>query len=148
MFIYSANVYRIMPHGLQILTPSYFQHFQEVCNTAWFITVPIIEHKSMIKGWAKRGVVAQLLPFEKDFNPLTWHPAFCDGQIPPVNTETRREAIFYKRDSGSVPWWAHNGLQLHDNDWDLSISYYSNQLDMIAHYAPPLTQTSVQLASS
>jgi uncharacterized protein YodC (DUF2158 family) len=27
MFIYSGNVYRIRPYGLQILTPSLFQHF-------------------------------------------------------------------------------------------------------------------------
>jgi hypothetical protein len=144
MFIYSGMVYRIRPHGLQILTPSYFQHFKKVRNTAWFITVP----KSMIEGWVKRGVVAQLLPFEKGFKPLTWRPTYYDGQIPPVNTKTRRRANFSKRDSGYVPWWAHNGLQLNDNDWDLKISYYSNQLDIVVHYAPPLNQTSVQLALS
>ena len=63
MFIYSGLVYRIQPQGLQILTPTYFQHFQEVRNTAWFITVPNIENKCMIEGWVKRGVIAQLLPF-------------------------------------------------------------------------------------
>ena len=72
MFIYSGMVYRIRPHGLQILTPSYFQHYQEVRNTAWFITVPNIEHKGMIEGWVKRGVVAQLLPFEKDPGYVPW----------------------------------------------------------------------------
>ena len=137
MFIYSGMVYLIRPHGIQILTLTYFQHFQEVRNTAWFITVPNVEHKCMIDGWVKRGVIAQLLPFEKDFNKLTWRPTYYDGQIPPVNTETRRGAIFSKRDPGYVPWWAHNGLQLRDNDWDLIISYYSKQLDIVAQYAPP-----------
>ena len=99
-------------------------------------------------GWVQRGVVAQLLPFEKDFNELTWRPQYYDGQVPPVNTETRRGANFSKRDPGYVPWWAHNGLQIHDNDWDLNISYYSNQLDIVYQYAPPTNQTSVQLALS
>ena len=121
MFINSGNVYHIRPHGQQILTPSYFQHFQEVRNTAWFITVPNMEHKSMIEGWVKRGVVAPLLPFEKDFNKLTWRPTYYDGQIPSVNTETWRGSNFSKRDPGYVPWWVHNGLQLRDNDWNLNI---------------------------
>ena len=88
MLIYSRMVYHIRPHGLQILTLTYFQHFQEVRNTAWFITVPNVEHKRLIEGWVKRGVVVELLPFEKDFNKLTWHPTYYDGQIPPVNRET------------------------------------------------------------
>jgi hypothetical protein len=50
MFICYGNVYRIRPHELQILTLIYFQHFQEVRNTAWFIAVPNLEHKSMIDG--------------------------------------------------------------------------------------------------
>jgi hypothetical protein len=116
MFIYSGNVYRNRPHGLQILTPSYFQHFQEVRNTAWFITVPNLEHKSMREGRIKRKVVAQLLPFDKDFNKLTWRPTYYDGPNPPFNTETRREANFSKRDPGNYLWWAHNGLQIRDND--------------------------------
>jgi hypothetical protein len=146
MFIYSGNVYRIRPQGLQILSPYFFQHFQEVRNTAWFITVPSMEHKCMMEGWVQRGIVAHLLPFEKDFNKLTWRPQYYDGQVPPVNTETRRGANFSKRDPGFVPWWAHNGLQIHDNDWDLSISYYSNQLDIVVQYAPMTYQTSVQPA--
>jgi hypothetical protein len=131
-------VYRIRPHELKILTPSYFQHFQKVRNTACFITVPNIVHKCMIEGWVKRGVDAQIVPFEKDFNKLTWRPNDYVGQIPPVNTETRRGANFSKQDPGYVPWWAHHGLQLHDNVWDFNISYYSNQLDMVVHYASPL----------
>jgi hypothetical protein len=85
-------------------------------------------------------------PVRKDFNKLTYRPQYYDGQIPPVDTETRRGANFSKSDSGYVPWWAHIGLQIHDNDWDLNISYYSNQLDMIVHYLPPLNPTSVQQA--
>ena len=126
MFIYCGNVYRIRSHGLKILTPSFFQHFQELCITAWFIIVLNVEHKYMMEGWTQRGVVAQLLPFQKDFNKLTWRPQYYNGQIPPVNTETRLGANFSKSDPGYVPWWAHNGLQIHDNDWDLNISYYSN----------------------
>ena len=76
----------------------------------------------MIEGWVKRGVIAQLIPFEKDFQPLIWRPTYYNGDVPPANTETRRGAIFSKRDPGYVPWWAHNGLQLRDNDWDLNIS--------------------------
>ena len=132
MIIYSGMVYRIRPQGLQILTPTYFQHFQEVC----------------VEGWVKRGVIAQLLPFEKGFKKLTWRPTYYDGQIPPVKTETRRGANFSKRDLGYVPWWAHNGLQLRDNDWDLNISYYSNQLDTVVHNIQPPAQTSVQMALS
>ena len=98
----------------------------------------------MIEGWIKRGVVAQQLPFEKDFEPLTWRPQYYDGQIPTVNTETRRGANFLKSDPGYVPWWSHNDLQTSDNDWNLNISYYSNHLDMVVHYLPPLIQTSVQ----
>jgi hypothetical protein len=63
------------------------------------------------EGWIKRAVVAQLLPFEKDFNKLTWRSTYYDGQIPPVNTETRREANFSKRNPGYVPWWTHNGYR-------------------------------------
>ena len=143
MFIYSRNVNRIRPHGLKILTPSFFQHFQEVRNTSWFITVPNVEHWCVIEGWVKKGVIAQLLPFEKDFEPLTWRSQCYDGQIPTVTSETRRGANFSKSDPGYVPWWAHNGLQTADNDWDLNISYYSNQLDMVVHYLPPQTHTSV-----
>ena len=77
-------VYRIRPQGLQILTPTYLQHFQEVHNTAWVITVLNIEPKCMIEGWVKRKVIAQLLPFEKDFEPLTWRPTYYNGEIPPV----------------------------------------------------------------
>ena len=89
MFIYSRNVYRIRPHGLQILTPYFFYHFQEVRNTSWFITVPTVEHQCMMEEWIKRGVIAQLLPIEKDFESLTWRPQYYDGQIPTVNSETR-----------------------------------------------------------
>jgi hypothetical protein len=78
-----------------------------------------------------------------DFNKLTWRPQYYDGQIPTFNTETRRGANFAKSDPGYVPWWAHNGLQIRDNDWDLNISYYSNQMDMVIHYLQPLNQTSV-----
>ena len=74
MFIYSGMVYRIRPQGLQILTPTFFQHFQEVRNTVWFIAVPSKEHRCMIEGWVKRGVIAQLIPFEKDFQPLSGVP--------------------------------------------------------------------------
>jgi hypothetical protein len=116
MFIYFGNVYRIRPHGQKILTPSLFQHFQELLKTAWFITVPNMEHKCMMEGWIKRVVVTQLLPFKKDFNELTWRPTFYDGQIPPINTETRRGGNVSKSDPGYVPWWAHNGLQIRDND--------------------------------
>ena len=89
MFIFSGNVYRIRPQGLQILTPSVFQHYQEVRNTSWFITVPNVEHRCMIEGWVQKGVIAQLLPFEKDFEPLTFRPQYYDGQIPTVNSEAR-----------------------------------------------------------
>jgi uncharacterized protein YfaT (DUF1175 family) len=102
----------------------------------------------MMEGWVQRGVVAQLLPFEKYFNKLTWRLQYYNGQVPPVNTETRRGANFLKRDPGYVPWWAHNGLQIHDNDWDLNISYYSNQWDIFVQHALPTNQTSVQLAFS
>ena len=93
----------------------------------------------MMEGWIKRGVIAQLLPFEKDFEPLIWRPTYYNGDVPPVNTETRRGANFSKRDPGYVPWWAHNGLQIHDNDWDLDIAYYSNQMDDLATYVPLAT---------
>ena len=102
----------------------------------------------MIEGWVTKGFIAQLLHFEKDFQPLIWRPTYYNGEIPPANTETRREANFSKRDPGYVPWWAHNGLQLRDNDWDLNISYYSNQLDTVAPYVPPPAQTSVHMALS
>ena len=26
-------------------------------------------------------------------------------------------------------WWAHNGMQTHDQDWDLNMAYFSNQVD-------------------
>jgi hypothetical protein len=146
MFIFSGDVDRIRPQGLQILTPSFFQHYQEVCNTLWFITVPKVEHRCMIEGWVEKGVIEQLLPFEKDFEPHTWRPQYYDGQVPMVNSETRRGANLSKSDPGYVPWWAHNGLQTSDNDWDLNISYYSNQLDMVVHYLPPQMHTSVQPA--
>ena len=79
MFIYSGMVYRIRPQGLQILTPTFFQHFQEMQNTAWFINVPIMEHRCMIEEWVKRGVIAHLLPFDKDFQPLIWRPTYYNG---------------------------------------------------------------------
>ena len=123
LFIYSGMVYRIRPQELQILSPTFFQHFREVRNTAWFVTVPSIEHTCMMQGWIKRGVVASLIPFERDFAKLTWRPQYYNGEIPPVNSETRRGANFSKRDPGYVPWWGHNGLQIHDNDWDLNIGY-------------------------
>jgi hypothetical protein len=147
IFIYCRNVYRIRPCGLKILTPSFFHHFQEVRNTAWLITVPNVKHKCVMEGWIHRGVVAQLLPFEMDFNKLTWRLQYYDGQIPTVNTETRQGGKFLKSDPGYGPWWAHNGLQIRDNDWDLNISYCSNQLDMVVHYLPPLNQTWVHSAS-
>jgi hypothetical protein len=137
MFIFSGNVYRIRPQELKILIPSFFHHFQEVRNTSWLITVPNVEHRCTIEGWVKKGVIAQLLLFEKDFEPLTWRPQYYDGQIPTVNSETRRDANFSKKDPGYVPWWAHNRLQTSDNDWDLNISYYSNRLDMVVNYLPP-----------
>ena len=103
MFIFSGKVYRIRPQGLQILTPSFYQHYQEVCNTLWFITVPNVEHRCMIEEWVEKGVIAQLLPFEKDFEPLTFRPQYYDGQIPTVNSMTRRGANFSKSDPGFVP---------------------------------------------
>jgi hypothetical protein len=100
----------------------------------------------MMEGWVQKGIVAQLLLFQKEFNKLTWRPQYYDGQVPPINTETRRGANFSKQDPGYVPWWAHNGLQIHDNDWDLNISYYNNQLDIVVQYAPMTYHTSVQPA--
>jgi hypothetical protein len=99
----------------------------------------------MMEGWIQQKKLTWH-PFEKDFNKLTWHPQYYDGQISTVNTETGRGANFLKSDTDYVPWWAHNGLQTHDNDWDLNISYYSNQLDMVVHFLPPLNQTLVQQA--
>jgi hypothetical protein len=26
-------------------------------------------------------------------------------------------------------WWAHNGIQIHDQDWDLNMAYFSNQMN-------------------
>ena len=75
-----------------------------------------MEHRCMIEGWIKRGVIAQLLPFEKVFEPLIWRLTYYHGDVPPVNTETQRGANLSKRDYGYVPWWAHNDLQIHDND--------------------------------
>ena len=72
ILIYQGNVYRIRHHELQILSPKSYQHFQELRNTAWFTTVPSLEHKIMMDSWTKRGVVAQQLPFVKDFERLTW----------------------------------------------------------------------------
>ena len=94
LFIYSGMVYRIRPQGLQILSPTFFQHFKEVRNTAWFITVPSMEHTCMMRGWIQRGVVASLIPFEKDYAKLTWRPQYYNGEVPPVNSETRRGANF------------------------------------------------------
>ena len=71
-----------------------YKYSHRVISSTWFITVPNIEHKSMIEGWVKRGVVAQLLPFEKDLNKLTWRPTYYDGQIPPFFTKP--QALSYQ----------------------------------------------------
>ena len=52
----------------------------------------------MMEGWVQKGVVALLLPIEKDFNKLTWRPTYYDGQIPPVSTRKRDEGPTFQRE--------------------------------------------------
>ena len=36
-------------------------------------------------------------------------------------------------------WWAHNGLQIHDTDWDINLAYYGNQRDEVILFMTPPT---------
>ena len=87
--------------------------------------------------WIKEGIVTELLPNDRDFKKLTWIPREFDGNLPVPSAEARRHANLSKRDPGHVMWWAHNGMQIHDNDWDLNMAYFSNQLDEPVPLIPP-----------
>ena len=78
-------------------------------------------------NFIKQGVVAELTPTDQNFAKLTWIPRKFERNLPVPSAEARRYANLSKRDPGTVMWWAHNGLQIHDNDWDLNMAYYSNQ---------------------
>ena len=94
--------------------------------------------KSMsILKFIKEGIVTELIPNDRDFRKLTWIPREFDGNLPVPSAEARRHANLSKRDPEHVMWWAHNGMQLHDNDWDLNMAYFSNQLDEPEQLIPP-----------
>ena len=44
-------------------------------------------------------------------------------------------------------WWAHNGLQIHDNDWDLNMAYFSNQVDEPDQPVPPVVAAPIQTST-
>ena len=87
--------------------------------------------------WIKEGIVTELIPNDRDFKKLTWIPREFDGNLPVPSAEARRHANLSKLDPGHVMWWAHNGMQIHDSDWDLNMAYFSNQLDEPVPLIPP-----------
>ena len=59
MFIYEGRVFRIRPQGKIILTPDHYQRFKEIRNTAWCVTVPIMEYTAPMSKWIQEGVVTE-----------------------------------------------------------------------------------------
>jgi hypothetical protein len=112
-----------------ILSPIHYQSFLEIRNTAWCVTVPILEYKLAMSKFIKEGVVTELIPYDCNFEKLTWIPCKVDDSMPITSTEARRHANLSKRDPGHVMWWAHNGMQIYDQDWDVNMTYFSNQSD-------------------
>ena len=129
MFIYEGRVFRIGPKGMIILSPIHYQTFLEIRNTAWCVTAPILEYTLAMSKFIKQGVVTELIPNDRNFETLTWIPREVDGHLPIPSTKARRHANLFKRDPVHVMWWAHNGMQIHDQDWDLNMAYFSNQID-------------------
>ena len=136
MFIYEGRVFRIRPKGMIILSPVHYQTFLEIRNTAWCVTVPMLEYTLAISKFIKEGVVTELIPNDRDFEKLTWIPREVDPPLPIPSTEARRHANLSKRDPGHVMWWEHNGMQIHDQDWDLNMAYFSNQMNDAGLPAP------------
>ena len=112
-----------------ILSPVHYETFKEIRNTAWCVTVPIPEYTLAMSKFIKEGVVTELIPNDRDFQKLTWISRAIDPPLPISSTEARRHANLSKRDPGHVMWWAHNGMQIHEQDWDLNMAYFSNQMD-------------------
>jgi hypothetical protein len=79
--------------------------------------------------FVSKRFVDELIPNVQDFAKLTWRPQEFDGNLPQPLLEARKGANLSKRDPGPVMWWAHNGMQIHDNDWDLNIAHCNNQTD-------------------
>jgi hypothetical protein len=129
MFIYEGRVFRIRPQGMIIFSPIHYQTFKEICNTAWCVTVLILEYTLAMSKFIKEGVVTEPIPNDRDFAKLTWIPREVDPSLPIPSTESRRHANLSKRDPGHVMWWAHNDIQIHDQDWDLNMAYFSNQMN-------------------
>ena len=73
--------------------------------------------------WIATGLVTELIPNNRDFKKITWVPRPFDGDLPAPSLEARRHGNLSKRDPGQVMWWAHNGLQIHDTDWDINLAY-------------------------
>ena len=96
----------------------------------------------MSKG-IKEEVVTELIPNNRAFEKLTWIPREVDPPLPIPSTELLRHANLSKRDPGTIMWWAHNGIQIHDQDWDLNMAYFSNQMNEEGLPAPwPVQVTS------
>jgi len=99
----------------------------EIRNTAWCVTVPILEYTHGMSKWIREGIITELIPNNRPFAPLTWIPREVDPPLPIPSNESLRHANLSKRDPGTIMWWAHNGIQIHDQDWDLNMAYFSNQ---------------------
>ena len=71
MFIYEGRVFRIRPKGMIILSPVHYQTFLEICNTAWCVTVPILDYTLAMLKFIKEGMVTELIPNDRDSEKLT-----------------------------------------------------------------------------
>ena len=62
MFIYEGRVFRIRPKEMIILSPIHYQTFLEIRNTAWCVTVPILEYTLAMSKFIKQEMVTELIP--------------------------------------------------------------------------------------
>ena len=72
--------------------------------------------------WIREGIETELIPNNRALQKLTWIPREVDPPLPIPSTESLRYANLSKRDPGTIMWWAHNGIQIHDQDWDLNMA--------------------------
>jgi hypothetical protein len=71
MFIYEGRVFRIRPKAQIILTPLHHQTFLEIRNTAWCVTVPILEYTLAMSKFIKQSLVTDLIANDQNFEKLT-----------------------------------------------------------------------------
>jgi hypothetical protein len=102
VFIYEERVFRIRPKWMIILSPVHYQTFLEIRNTAWCVTVPILEYTLAMSKFIKEGMVTELIPNDRDFEKLTWIPREVNPLLPIPSTEAHRHANLSKRDPGHV----------------------------------------------